>query len=83
MFRRKFNFSLKISQEEARWNVGVSPVVTEGMDQSETSYFTVFDNFQQLVVKLISRLREGSLHFLVVLIYQAPSVSPLLHCRTS
>lgn len=31
MLRRKFNFSLKISQEEARWNVGVSLVVTEGM----------------------------------------------------
>lgn len=46
----------------------------------------VFDHFQQLVVKLISRLREGSLHiifFVVVLVYQTPSVSPLLHCRTS
>lgn len=31
MFRRKFNFSLKIIQEEVRWNMGVSLVVTEGM----------------------------------------------------
>lgn len=31
MFRTRFNFSLKISQEEARRNVGVSLVVTEGM----------------------------------------------------